>query len=248
MRVGIALLCAAIFATLFQSRGGIMSGVGAVSTSISSGLASAGLRIDAIDISGQAITSEATLLTTLAIDDQTSILGFDVDAARTKLMSLPAVQDVTIRKTYPNRLSVSVVEKQPVARWNHDEVSYLIDAAGENLGLSQSAYNDLPLVIGDGASDDALPMILALNGFDEIKSGLIAISRIADRRWDLIYDTGLRVQLPEAGVGQALQALAGYQRDHQILDRDLSYIDMRVEGQLVVRLTQHDAETDSQEQ
>ena len=46
----------------------------------------------------------------------------------------------------------------------------------------------------------------------------------------------LRVQLPENGVAQALAALDGYQRDKQLLDRDVSVIDLRVPGMVSLKL------------
>ena len=58
----------------------------------------------------------------------------------------------------------------------------------------------------------------------------MALSRIADRRWDLIYRNGLRVQLPESGVAQALDRLDIYQAQYALLDRDVTQIDLRVPG------------------
>lgn len=242
VRVGVALVCALIFAVAFQARGGIMNGVTSVSNVVSAGLATGGLRVSEIDFSGQSIALEQQMLTALNIDESTSILGFDVDAARLKLLEIPVIKDVTLRKVYPNKLVVSVTEHAPVARWHDGDAAYLIDAAGVPLGLNSGAYSDLPLVIGGGAADNALSMIRALEGYESLQSGLIAISRIADRRWDLIYDTGLRVQLPEVGVRQALIALTEYQNEHQLLDRDLSLIDLRVEDSLVVRVTPREVE------
>lgn len=242
LRVGVALTCALVIAVAFQARGGIMNGVASVSSAVSAGLATGGLRVNEIDFSGQTIALERQMLTALNIDESTSILGFDVDAARMKLLEIPVIKDVTLRKVYPNKLVVSVTEHAPVARWHDGDAAYLIDAAGVPLGLNSGAYSDLPLVIGGGAADNALSMIRALEGYESLQTGLIAISRIADRRWDLIYDTGLRVQLPEVGVRQALIALTEYQNEHQLLDRDLSLIDLRVEDSLVVRLTPREIE------
>ena len=72
----------------------------------------------------------------------------------------------------------------------------------------------------------------------------MALSRIADRRWDLIYDTGLRVQLPEQGVAQALAHLVSYQDDYQLLDRDVSVIDLRIESVVAVRPNPTDEDAD----
>jgi cell division protein FtsQ len=65
----------------------------------------------------------------------------------------------------------------------------------------------------------------------------VALSRIADRRWDMIYETGLRVQLPELGVARALRNLVMYQDDYQLLDRDITVIDLRVDNLVALRPT-----------
>ncbi|MHA6297652.1 cell division protein FtsQ/DivIB [Devosia sp. CAU 1758] len=202
--------------------------------------AQAGLAIGEIEISGQTLTSEQQIFDALGIEPHTSTLGFDVEAARQRVAELPAVDSVTVRKTYPGDVTVLVTEKAPVARWAVDGVTFLIDGRGEQIGEAGEGYAGLPLVIGDGAADDALAMIRALEGFPMLEDGLVALSRIADRRWDLIYDTGLRVQLPEQGVAQAMTRLVSYQSDYQLLDRDVSIIDLRIDSVVAVRPNQTD--------
>lgn len=197
--------------------------------------AQAGLAIGEISISGQTLTSEQAIFNALGIYPYTSTLGFDVEEARQRIAELPAIDSVTVRKTYPGDVTVVVTEKVPVARWRVDGVTFLIDARGEQIGEDLGAYGELPLVIGDGAADDALAMIRALDTVPLLKDGLIALSRIADRRWDMIYDTGLRVQLPEQGVAQALRRLVSYQNEYQLLDRDVTIIDLRIDNIVAIR-------------
>jgi cell division protein FtsQ len=90
-------------------------------------------------------------------------------------------------------------------------------------------------------------MIRAMDGFPKLGEGLIALSRIADRRWDLIYDTGLRVQLPAQGVAQAMTKLESYQQDYQLMDRDISIIDLRVDTIVAVRLNKTEDPEDTEE-
>ena len=198
-------------------------------------LAGAGLAIGEISISGQSLTADQAIFDALGIQPHTSTLAFDVAEARQRIAGLPAIASVSVRKTLPGDVEVVVTEKTPIARWRVDGITFLIDAAGTQIGEDAGAYGGLPLVIGDGAADDAQVMIHALNAYPQLKEGLVAISRIADRRWDLIYDTALRVQLPEQGVAQALRKLVAYQTDYQLLDRDLSVIDLRVDAVVAVR-------------
>ena len=123
-----------------------------------------------------------------------------------------------------------------MARWRIGDATYLVDEQGSPVARDDGSFRELPLVVGEGAADDAMVMIRSLDRYPAIKEDLAAISRIADRRWDLIFYSGLRVQLPESGVAQALQQLEMYQRDDQLLDRDVNVIDMRVPGMVSLKL------------
>ena len=194
-----------------------------------------GFGVHTIDISGQRLATEATILEALALSPTISTLNFDAAAALARVEALPAIASATIRKVYPGRVVIDVVEKVPIARWRVDGVTFLVDAAGEQIGEDRGAWVDLPLVIGDGAADDALIIIRALEQFEGLKAHLVAVSRIADRRWDLIYDTGLRIQLPETGVAQALRQLLLLDEKFQLLDRDVTIVDLRVPGLLALK-------------
>lgn len=197
--------------------------------------AQAGFGIKAIEISGQSLTDDKDIITLLTVGTGNSTLTFDAQKAQARLEWLRAVESATVRKVYPNKVIVSIVERVPVARWRVGDVTWLIDNRGQKIGTDVAAYTELPLFIGEGAADDSVAMALALDRHAALKSGLAALSRIGDRRWDLIYRNGLRVQLPEQGVAQALDRLETYQRDYQLLDRDVTQIDLRVPGLLALR-------------
>ncbi|WP_157955866.1 MULTISPECIES: cell division protein FtsQ/DivIB [Devosia] len=239
----VAMVLAAGFA-LYQVREPIGQLANTLGGIAQGNFAQAGLAIGEISISGQTLTAEQDIFDALGIQPHTSTLGFDVEAARQRVAELPAVESVIVRKTYPGDVDVLITEKTPVARWAVDGVTFLIDGRGEQIAETSPAYAGLPLVIGDGAADDALVMIRALNGFPLLQDGLVALSRIADRRWDLIFDTGLRVQLPEQGVAQAMARLVTYQNDYQLLDRDVSVIDLRVDSVVAVRPNKPDEDTE----
>lgn len=234
-----ALACALVLVLGYQAREGIVRTFGTAGDLLQGRFAAAGLGIGEIAITGQVLTRESEVVAALGIDESTWILGFDAAAARQRLLELPAVADATIRKIYPDQLQVTLTEKEPIARWRGaNGETYLIDAGGNRLSGALPVDGNLPLVIGEGAADDALVMIRALQRYPDISAGLVALSRLADRRWDMIYKSGLRVRLPESGVAQALKRLNTYQQQHQLLDRDLTRIDMRVAGMLVVRPAQ----------
>lgn len=230
------LACAALIAITFQARGGIAMAVNGVSNILQGEFAAAGLGIEQISMTGQSLTNERQIMAALELNDDVSILSYDAEAARQRLLDLPAVTEASVRKVYPNQIVIAVEEREPVARWTVSaDQTFVVDGAGKQIGMALPTDDDLPLVIGEGAADHALVIIRALERTPDIAVGLAAISRLADRRWDLIYESGLRVKLPETGVAQALKALEAYQLEHQILDRNISKIDLRVDGIVAVR-------------
>lgn len=223
-------------------------GMGVVGNVASGQLADAGLGIATIEISGLSLTREADVVRALAIEEDMTSLGFDIAAARLRIEEIPSVAEATIRKIYPDELIVSITEKEPMARWRIGGTTMLIDASGAPIAPAGVANGGLPMVIGEGAADNAAAMINLVNRYPDLTFDLAALNRVADRRWDLIFYSGLRVQLPATGVVDALSRLNKYQLEHQLLQRDLDLIDMRVAQYVAVRPTvrEEEGETESQ--
>ena len=245
IRVAAALAVLLVVVGLYHARDALVAAGATVSDMVQGKFAEAGFGITAIEISGQKLTSDVDIARMIALAAGGSTLTFDVQKAQARLSWLQAVDAATVRKVYPNRIVVEIVEKEPVARWRIGDAAWLVDARGRPIAPDTGVYAELPLVVGDGAADDALIMIRSLGRHEILKKDLAALSRIGDRRWDLIYYTGLRVQLPEQGVAQALGMLETYQRDYALLDRDVTLIDMRVPGMVALKpAVREDAESD----
>jgi cell division protein FtsQ len=230
LRSVLAVIALVVVVGLYQARDAIAAGAIAGAGILQGEFASAGFAVASIDITGQSLTSETDIFMALAMQPKVSTLNFDAEAARARLAALPAIEDATVRKIYPGKVVVTIDERVPVARWRVSGFTYLVDMQGKQIALDSGNYPELPLVVGEGANDDALIMLKSMERYDVVKKDLAALSRIGDRRWDLIYYTGLRVQLPENGVAQALDQLTMFQEHYALLDRDVTLIDLRVPG------------------
>jgi cell division protein FtsQ len=228
MLLGVGVLLA--LGGLYEARDAVAAAGAKAYRLVQGEFAQAGFGIDAIQISGQSLTPDKDIVTMLTVGTGSSTITFDAQKAQARLEWLASVKSASVRKVYPNKVIVSIVEKVPVVRWRVGDVTWLIDAEGDRIGTDVGSYTELPLVVGHGAADDAVAMVRVLGRHPQLMDGLAALSRIGDRRWDLIYRDGLRVQLPETGVAQALDRLDMYQRDYQLLDRDVTQVDLRVAG------------------
>ncbi|WP_423067450.1 cell division protein FtsQ/DivIB [Devosia sp. CN2-171] len=230
VRIAGAILALLVIVGLFQGKDLIGSAGVTAFRFVQGEFAEVGFGIDGIEITGQTLTADRDIITLLTVGTGNSTLTFDAQKAQARLEWLRAVKSATVRKVYPNKVIVSIVEKVPIARWRVGDTTWLIDDAGKKIGTDIASYTDLPLVIGEGAADDAVVMVRILDRHEGLKTDIAALSRIGDRRWDLIYRNGLRVQLPESGVAQALDRLEMYQADYQLLERDVTLVDLRVQG------------------
>jgi cell division protein FtsQ len=221
---------------VYEARDMVTAGALRVADMAQGEFARAGFGIAKINITGQSLTAEVDVVKALGLTPNTSTLNFDAEAARTRILAIPSVKDVTIRKVYPGELQVLITEREPMARWRIGDATYLVDAEGRPVAPDDGTFRELPLVVGEGAADDAMVMIMSLDRHPLVRENLAALSRIGDRRWDLIFYTGLRVQLPENGVAQALDQLEMYQKTDKLLDRDVTVIDMRVSGMVSLKL------------
>lgn len=235
IRIAGAILALLFIVGVYQAKDVIGSVATTAYRFVQGEFAEVGFGIDAIEITGQTLTDDKDIITLLTVGTGNSTLTFDAQKAQARLEWLRAVKSATVRKVYPNKVIVSIVEKVPVARWRVGDTTWLIDEAGKKIGTDIASYTDLPLVIGEGAADDAVVMVRILARHEALKTDLAALSRIGDRRWDLIYRSGLRVQLPESGVAQALDRLEMYEKDYALLDRDVTLIDLRVPGVVTLK-------------
>ncbi len=235
------LLSIALVFFLFQTREEISKIYTNFTAIISEQLVLIGFGISEVQINGHVLSTEQQILNALELNEKSSTVTFDAKEARLRLLALPAISEVSVRKSFPKQIIIDIIEVEPVARWNVGGETFYIDKAGKKLALKTNGGNeDLPLIIGQGAADDAFILINALKQYEAINEDLVALSRIADRRWDLIYKNGLRVQLPEFGMEQALRQLEDYQIEYSIFDKDISIIDLRISNSIAVRLNKRE--------
>ena len=200
--------------------------------------ARSGFAVDEVRVTGYVETSEIDIVDALALDGWTSLIGFDVGAARERVAALPWVESAAIRKVYPDTLEVDVTERMAFAIWQQGSELSVIDAAGRTIAPYRGGRKAaLPLVIGFGANEAAKSFIAKVQGYPELASRVKGYIRVAERRWDLRLENGVTVKLPENGEDEAIVALLAMDRDSALLARDILSVDLRLNDRVVVQLT-----------
>jgi len=198
----------------------------------------AGFRIAAISLTGSKEISREEILTTAGVTGHASLLFLDADAARARLMANPWIADAAVQKLYPDRLQITVAERQAFALWQKDGRVSVIAADGTVLEpFVEDRYLGLPLVVGRGAEKQAKDFLAVVDRYPDIRSVLRASVLVADRRWNLRLDNGIDVRLPETNVEQALDRLVALDREKKLLTRDIVAVDLRLFDRVTVQLS-----------
>jgi cell division protein FtsQ len=234
VQVGALVIVALAIAGAYQARGFLGAAGGLAVDMAAAGSSQAGLDVREITMTGLGVTSREMVFSALGIEEGMSLVAYDADRARVRLEALDAIKSASVVKVYPTGLKVTITEREPVARWRIDGVTFLVDAGGRQLVAIAGGNEDLPLIVGDGAADGVGEIVDLVAAYPILGRDLVATSRIAGRRWDLLYRNGLRIMLPENNPERAMRKIIELDAASQLLERDLDVIDMRVPGQLAI--------------
>lgn len=188
-----------------------------------------------IFVVGRSITPKATLLRALAVDRGTPILGVDLEAARLRVQALPWVRHASVRRVLPDTVVVEIVERRPLALWQHEKKFALIDEEGAVILRDDvGASNHLMVVVGADAASNASALVQVLATEPDLMQRVKAAVRVGGRRWNVHFAQGIAVKLPEDDAEAAWRRLGEYQRRYGVLDKEIRILDLRLSDRLMI--------------
>lgn len=225
--LGAAATIFALVAALFVS-GTVARAVRQVNGTMDALVADAGFGISEVHLSGNRRTPPETILAALGFRPGESIFAADLQSARARLIQLDWVADADVQRRYPDAISVRLVEKLPFALWDSGHAVYVVERSGRLITTRDAAqFARLPHLVGAAAPKDAADLVDAVAAHRATSARVRFYRRVSQRRWDLILDGGVVVQLPEADWKPQLDTLEWLIVDKAILERNLSEIDLR---------------------
>ncbi|HEX8512626.1 MAG TPA: cell division protein FtsQ/DivIB [Allosphingosinicella sp.] len=163
----------------------------------------------------------------------------DLEATRERLLRFGWVRDARVSRRLPDTLVVDIVERRPAAIWQHNQRLALIDMDGVVLeAVKLDAMPDLPLLIGPAANLHAGELARLTQSAPNLKPAMAGASWVGGRRWDLRFQSGEVLALPEgeAAARKALAKFASMDQSVQLLGKGYVRIDMRDPKRMLIRL------------
>lgn len=217
-----------------------------IGTSVGEAVGEAGFAVRRVEIKGLN-KMERVPVYSVALDQESMAMPLiDLDGTRERLLRFGWVKEARVSRRLPDTLVVDIVEREPAAIWQHEQQLMLIDRDGVELApVALEAMPDLPLVIGPAANHHASELNRLIESAPEVKPMLAGATWVGGRRWDLRFQSGELLALPE-GEETAQRALVKFVRMDklaQLLGRGLVRFDMRIPGKFIVRVSREPGST-----
>lgn len=197
---------------------------------------SLGYDIRTLQIVGGTFIKEAEIREIMGVSPHKSLMFFDIEEAKAKLIQEPWIADVKLTKNFPHVLQIVLTERKPVALWQFEgKVSVIAPDGKILLHHIRPEFKNLPLLVGKSADSEAKSITDVLEIYPALKDNLRAAVLVSERSWRLILKNGLEIKLPEKDYGEALARLM---QKEFLLTRDLESIDLRLADRMTLRLSE----------
>ena len=187
----------------------------------------------------QVVTDELRRAADQAGTDRAPQALVDVSAIRNRLLQFGWVKDARVSRRLPDTLVIDIVERKPAALWQDQGQLAMIDSEGVVLDrVPVDKMPDLPLLIGPHANAHEQELAQLMTDVPALKPQLASATWVGDRRWDLNFQSGETVALPEGEepARAALTKFARLDRSTGLLGHGILRFDLRIAGKMIVRL------------
>jgi cell division protein FtsQ len=186
-------------------------------------------------VEGRQQVNKESLSSALGTIAGAPILTFDPTAAQSRIAKLPWVASAIVERRLPDTIVVKLTERVPMARWQHEDHTVVIDSEGGELNEAKlDQFSQLPLVVGADAPGQAHNLLQTLKDYPAITQHMTAAVRVGERRWDIHLQPKTVARLPETNMTHALSQLSDLISDQKILDRNVVAIDLRDPSKMVI--------------
>jgi cell division protein FtsQ len=237
----IALIVAAVVVTIglvaglaTQNRGASLFGGGVAA--VDRQLGAMGLKVRTLTIQGATPMAQPDIIRASQLYKDQPILGVDLEALRKQIEQVGWVKQASVVRLLPDTIVIAVTQRQTLAVWQHAGRAEVIDPDGHAIREADAGrFADLPLVVGEGANENAGSILPLIRARPRLLERLEALVRVDDRRWDLRMKDGSLIQLPATGEDSALIQLDALDQKSRILELGFARIDLRDPELVAVR-------------
>ena len=163
------------------------------------------------------------------------ILSIPIHKFQKEIEALEWVRYAMIERQFPNTIHVHIIERKPLALWQYKKEQALIDREGKKIeGADLNKFRYLVLLVGEDVPDHANTLLEVLYTKPEFAKKVSSAVRVGQRRWNIKFNSGTLVKMPEEDIAEAWNFLLQLNVKQKILDTSRS-IDLRVPEKVYIQ-------------
>lgn len=195
--------------------------------------------VSLLRIEGASAELQDDIQEALPIDLPLSQFKLDIDGLRAELIGLDPVLDADVRVKAGGVLLLKITERTPAVAWQTESGIEVLDADGHRVASLHNieTAGALPLIGGEGAQTAVPEALTLIAAAAPITDRLVGLTRIGNRRWDVVLTGDQIISLPEAAPVAALDRALAMHAARDVLSRDVRVVDLRIADRPVLRLS-----------
>ncbi len=147
----------------------------------------------------------------------------------------PWVNNIVITRSMPRTINIVIDEYEPFAIWEDGGKKYVTDKEGNVVLVNDiEEFKHLVILSGKGANTHAKSLFNIFAIDPALSRRVYSATWLGGRRWDIRFDNGLLIKLPEDNISDAWDSLIKiYNMPGSIVGLDI--IDLRIEGKIYLQ-------------
>ena len=168
-----------------------------------------------------------------------NLLLLDKQILQNEIEQVPWVKRANIKKIFPNKIQVQVIENDPYAIFLNEGVPFLIDLDGTIITQisDQSIDTSMIQILGEKANENLESLIKSINiHFPELLNDIKSLEYIELRRWNMKLRRDLKIKFPDEKIDQSIINLKRLFVEQNVSESNIIEIDLRIHGRASVKV------------
>ena len=168
-----------------------------------------------------------------------NLLLLDKQILQNEIEEVPWVKRANIKKIFPNKIQIQVIENDPYAIFLNEGVPFLIDLDGPIITQisDQSIDTSMIQILGEKANENLESLIKSINiHFPELLSDIKSLEYIELRRWNMKLRRDLKIKFPDEKIDQSIINLKRLFVEQNVSESNIIEIDLRIHGRASVKV------------
>lgn len=211
----------------------INSSITKCNNKLSDTLISWGLGINIVSLEGNHFVNKEDILK--LIDKNKPILFISLSEIKHNIELLSRwVKNVDVQRILPNTIIITIEEHKPFAIWHHDNQFSIVDSTGYVI-INDYYIDGLISIFGNNALSELDFVRSVVNSNTELSHEIHSFNYMQDKHWNVIFNNGLEVKLPQDNPNYAWNCLKKLHDELNIIKSNWKIIDLRTQNKIFIK-------------